>query len=212
MQRASREFADLPSREGAPVARSRDMFNAGFNSDRLGYFGASLIRQRARGEQREAFASVNWQRAIGSNLSLNVSGNMGLRGGSARGLFLTVSYSPGQRDHLSASVQSGRRRTSGSVSYRHSLPLEGGIEVGHRHELREAEKTGQKAARYGELLEEYRRLMNPVRTANAFGVEEIIDPKNTRRVCCSWARQVYQSMIPERLENRVAGKIHPTFA
>ncbi|PLB53631.1 alpha subunit of putative methylmalonyl-CoA decarboxylase [Aspergillus steynii IBT 23096] len=93
-----------------------------------------------------------------------------------------------------------------------SLPLEGGIEVAHRHELREAEKTCQKAARYGELEEEYRRLMNPVRTANAFGVEEIIDPKDTRRVCCSWARQVYQSMIPERLENRAAGKIHPIFA
>ncbi|KAH8433257.1 uncharacterized protein LDX57_010892 [Aspergillus melleus] len=93
-----------------------------------------------------------------------------------------------------------------------SLPLEGGIEVAHRHELREAEKTGQKAARYEELEEEYRRLMNPVRTANAFGVEEIIDPKDTRRVCCSWARHVYESMIPERLENRATGKIHPVFA
>ncbi|KAI9036510.1 alpha subunit of putative methylmalonyl-CoA decarboxylase [Aspergillus affinis] len=93
-----------------------------------------------------------------------------------------------------------------------SLPLEGGIEVGHRHELREAEKAGQKAARYEELEEEYRRLMNPVRTANAFGVEEIIDPKDTRRVCCSWARHVYESMIPERLENRATGKIHPVFA
>ncbi|KAK2754825.1 hypothetical protein FQN54_006718 [Arachnomyces sp. PD_36] len=92
-----------------------------------------------------------------------------------------------------------------------SLPLEGGIEVGHRHELREAEKRGQKAERYNELEEEYRRLMNPVRTANAFGVEEIIDPKDTRSVCCSWAKHVYKAMMPQRLHDRATGKIQPAF-
>ncbi|PYI14488.1 alpha subunit of methylmalonyl-CoA decarboxylase [Aspergillus violaceofuscus CBS 115571] len=93
-----------------------------------------------------------------------------------------------------------------------SLPLEGGIEVAHRQELREAELRGEKAARYRELEEEYRRLMNPVRTANAFGVEEIIDPKDTRRVCCAWARQVYGTLMAERLADRAAGKIRPVFA
>ncbi|KAL4890323.1 carboxyl transferase [Aspergillus ambiguus] len=93
-----------------------------------------------------------------------------------------------------------------------SLPLEGGIEVGHRHELREAEKVGKKAERYQELEEEYRRLMNPVRTANAFGVEEIIDPKDTRQVCCAWAKHVYKVMMAERLGDRAAGKIHPVFS
>ncbi|GES65953.1 alpha subunit of methylmalonyl-CoA decarboxylase [Aspergillus terreus] len=92
-----------------------------------------------------------------------------------------------------------------------SLPLEGGIEVGHRHELREAEKVGKKAERYQELEEEYRRLMNPVRTANAFGVEEIIDPKDTRQVCCAWAKHVYKVMMAERLADRVTGKIRPVF-
>ncbi len=126
VQRASNEFADLPSRQGAPVPRSRDVINSGVNSGRLGYFGASLIRQRGPGEPRETFASVNWQRSIGSNLAFSLSGNMSLRRGSARGVFLSVNYSPGQQDHLSASLQSGRRRSSGSLSYRHSLPLEGG--------------------------------------------------------------------------------------
>ncbi|KAE8154122.1 alpha subunit of putative methylmalonyl-CoA decarboxylase [Aspergillus avenaceus] len=93
-----------------------------------------------------------------------------------------------------------------------SLPLEGGIEVAHRHELREAEKEGHKAELYSELEEEYRRLMNPVRTANAFGVEEIIDPKDTRKVCCSWTRHVYDVMIPERLADRASGKIQPVFS
>ncbi|KAE8407015.1 alpha subunit of putative methylmalonyl-CoA decarboxylase [Aspergillus pseudonomiae] len=93
-----------------------------------------------------------------------------------------------------------------------SLPLEGGIEVAHRHELREAEKEGRKAERYQELDEEYRRLMNPVRTANAFGIEEIIDPKDTRKVCCAWARHAYKVMIPERLADRAAGRIQPVFS
>ncbi|KAF5863072.1 hypothetical protein ETB97_010641 [Aspergillus alliaceus] len=93
-----------------------------------------------------------------------------------------------------------------------SLPLEGGIEVGHRHELREAEKAGHKAELYKELEEEYLRLMNPVRTANAFGIEEIIDPKDTRKVCCAWVRHVYHVTIPERLADRAAGRIRPVFA
>ncbi|KAJ5536190.1 Carboxyl transferase [Penicillium frequentans] len=93
-----------------------------------------------------------------------------------------------------------------------SLPLDGGIEVGHRHELREAEKVGKKEERYNELEEEYQRLMNPVRTANAFGVEEIIDPKDTRQVCCSWATHVYDVLMKERLTDRACGKIHPSFA
>ncbi|OJJ95260.1 hypothetical protein ASPACDRAFT_36501 [Aspergillus aculeatus ATCC 16872] len=93
-----------------------------------------------------------------------------------------------------------------------SLPLEGGIEVAHRQELREADQRGEKAAHYRKLEEEYRRLMNPVRTANAFGVEEIIDPKDTRKVCCAWARQVYGMLMAERLADRATGKVSPVFA
>jgi acetyl-CoA carboxylase carboxyltransferase component len=92
-----------------------------------------------------------------------------------------------------------------------SLPLEGGIEVGHRHELREAEKVGRKEEMYEVLDAEYRRLMNPVRTANAFGVEEIIDPKDTRQVCCAWVRHMYGATMRERLAHRASGKIQPSF-
>jgi acetyl-CoA carboxylase carboxyltransferase component len=68
-----------------------------------------------------------------------------------------------------------------------SLPLDGGIEVGHRWELKQAEVEGKKKELYARLDDEYRRLMNPIRTANAFGVEEIIDPAHTRRVVAEWA-------------------------
>ncbi|KAH6629178.1 propionyl-CoA carboxylase beta chain mitochondrial precursor [Boeremia exigua] len=95
-----------------------------------------------------------------------------------------------------------------------SLPLEGGIEVGHSFELKEIErKEGRekREARYKELEDEYKRLMNPVRTANAFGIEEIIDPAVTRRVCCEWVAHVYESLLPQRVMERVAGKLNPVF-
>ncbi|KAI8931668.1 hypothetical protein NX059_011315 [Plenodomus lindquistii] len=95
-----------------------------------------------------------------------------------------------------------------------SLPLEGGIEVGHSFELKEIERKEGRAKRderYAELDNEYRRLMNPVRTANAFGVEEIIDPAHTRPLLCEWVKHVYESLLPERILERVAGKLQPTF-
>lgn len=70
-----------------------------------------------------------------------------------------------------------------------SLPLDGGIEVGHSAELK-ALDPDKRTERYKELEEEYLRLMNPVRTANAFGVEEIIDPAVTRQIVCEWAKHV----------------------
>lgn len=71
-----------------------------------------------------------------------------------------------------------------------SLPLDGGIEVGHAAELKAAEATGKREERYKELEEVYTRLMNPVRTANAFGVEEIIDPAVTRQIVAEWVKHV----------------------
>jgi len=95
-----------------------------------------------------------------------------------------------------------------------SLPLEGGIEVGHSFELKEIERKGgteKREQRYKELEDEYRRLMNPVHTTNHFGIEKIIDPKDTRRVCCEWVSHVYESILPQRIMERVSGKIKPTF-
>jgi acetyl-CoA carboxylase carboxyltransferase component len=100
-----------------------------------------------------------------------------------------------------------------------SLPLDGGIEVGHAAELkaietRSAEDGGGLEARnqrYKELEDEYTRLMNPVRTANAFGVEEIVDPADTRRIVSAWAEHVYEVLLPARLVDRAAGKICPVF-
>ena len=96
-----------------------------------------------------------------------------------------------------------------------SLPLDGGIEVGHSAELKKIEKEhGLEArkARYKELDEEYRRLMNPIRTANQFSIEEIIDPADTRALVERWARHMYENDLPERVALRVVGKLQPTYA
>lgn len=96
-----------------------------------------------------------------------------------------------------------------------SLPLDGGIEVGHRHELngiREREGEEGWKRRYMELEDEYVRLMNPVRTANAFGVEEIVDPGGTRGRCCAWAEECYGVVMQERLSDRATRKIVPVFS
>lgn len=95
-----------------------------------------------------------------------------------------------------------------------SLPLEGGISVAHRAELSAIAKSqGKEAAeiKYKQLDAEYRRLMNPVRAANAFGVEQIIDPKDTRSVLCEWVKDMYGLVMVERLEDRKARRIVPTF-
>ncbi|TKA23593.1 hypothetical protein B0A50_07427 [Salinomyces thailandicus] len=96
-----------------------------------------------------------------------------------------------------------------------SLPLDGGIDVGHAAELRKLEKEGGLEARkerWRDLHTEYSRLMNPVRTANGFSVEEIIDPARTRELVAEWCRWVYESELPERVVKRMGGQLQPVFA
>jgi len=95
-----------------------------------------------------------------------------------------------------------------------SLPLAGGIEVGHSFELQQIEKehgVEARKARYRELEEEYKRFMNPVRTANHFGIQEIIDPAETRVFLVEWVQHVYEVLLPQRVIERSTGKIHPVF-
>jgi len=65
-----------------------------------------------------------------------------------------------------------------------SLPLEGGIEAAYRRDLEEAEDPVKLRA---EIEERLNRVRSPFRTAEKFGVEEIIDPRDTRRIVCEFA-------------------------
>jgi acetyl-CoA carboxylase carboxyltransferase component len=65
-----------------------------------------------------------------------------------------------------------------------SLPLEGGVEAAYRAELADAKDRGATLAEIEARLE---ALRSPFRTAEAFWLEEIIDPRDTRRLLCEFA-------------------------
>jgi acetyl-CoA carboxylase carboxyltransferase component len=62
-----------------------------------------------------------------------------------------------------------------------SLPIEGGVAVAYRREIAAAPDP---VKRQREIEEELRRLNSPFRTAEAFGIEDVIDPRETRQVLC----------------------------
>jgi acetyl-CoA carboxylase carboxyltransferase component len=62
-----------------------------------------------------------------------------------------------------------------------SLPLEGGVRAAYKREI---ESAPDPAPREREIEEELRRLASPFRTAEAFAVEDLIDPRETRPYLC----------------------------
>jgi len=65
-----------------------------------------------------------------------------------------------------------------------SLPLEGGIEAAYRAEL---DASPDRAAALAGIEARLQALRSPLRTAEAFWVEEIIDPRQTRRLLCEFS-------------------------
>lgn len=65
-----------------------------------------------------------------------------------------------------------------------SLPIEGGIEVAYKSELEAAEDP---AAHLAAIRERLNRVRSPFRTAERYGVEDIIDPRDTRPLLCEFA-------------------------
>ncbi len=74
-----------------------------------------------------------------------------------------------------------------------SLPLEGGIEAAYRRALEEADDPD---ALREELLAGFEAIRSPLRTAEAFDIEEIIDPRDTRRLLCEWVELAYRTLTP----------------
>lgn len=65
-----------------------------------------------------------------------------------------------------------------------SLPIEGGLEVAYKAELAEADDPEQMK---DEIAERLNAVRSPFRTAEAFDIEEIVDPRDTRPLLCRWA-------------------------
>ena len=65
-----------------------------------------------------------------------------------------------------------------------SLPLGGGVEAAYRAEV---DAAPDRTARLAEISARLEALRSPFRTAEAFWVEDIIDPRDTRRLLCEFA-------------------------
>lgn len=76
-----------------------------------------------------------------------------------------------------------------------SLPLEGGVQVAYRREL---EASDNPDALLNDLLQRMEAVRSPFRTAEAFGIEEIIDPRETRPLLCEWIKDAY-ALLPQQL-------------
>lgn len=77
-----------------------------------------------------------------------------------------------------------------------SLPLEGGVEAAYKRQLDAAESPEAREALMAELLDKFEDVRSPQKTANKFGVEEIIDPRDTRPLVCEWVAHVYENVLP----------------
>jgi acetyl-CoA carboxylase carboxyltransferase component len=75
-----------------------------------------------------------------------------------------------------------------------SLPIEGGLEAAYRRELEAADDP---VALRAEIEARLNAVRSPFRTAERFGVEEIIDPRNTRPILCDWAERAHELVAHE---------------
>jgi acetyl-CoA carboxylase carboxyltransferase component len=75
-----------------------------------------------------------------------------------------------------------------------SLPIEGGIEAAYRRELEAADDP---AALRDEIEARLNAVRSPFRTAERFGVEEMIDPRDTRPLLCDWAERAHELIAYE---------------
>jgi acetyl-CoA carboxylase carboxyltransferase component len=76
-----------------------------------------------------------------------------------------------------------------------SLPIEGGVQAAYRREI---EAAPDPDARRREIEQRLDALRSPFRTAEAFGIEEIIDPRDTRPLLCEWIATAYD-LLPALL-------------
>ncbi|MBX9885845.1 MAG: methylmalonyl-CoA carboxyltransferase, partial [Novosphingobium sp.] len=72
-----------------------------------------------------------------------------------------------------------------------SLPIEGGIEVAYKAEL---EQAADPAAHLAAIRERLNKVRSPFRTAEHFGVEDIIDPRDTRPLLCEFAELAWAKL------------------
>jgi acetyl-CoA carboxylase carboxyltransferase component len=76
-----------------------------------------------------------------------------------------------------------------------SLPAKGGIEAAFRARINAAHDP---AAELERLTAQVAAVTSPFRTAEHFGVQDIIDPRESRPLLCDWVRDAYR-VLPEQI-------------
>jgi acetyl-CoA carboxylase carboxyltransferase component len=74
-----------------------------------------------------------------------------------------------------------------------SVPIEGGLEAAYRADLEAAEDPQTLRTEIAARLDAVR---SPFRTAETFGIEEIVDPRDTRPLLCRWVADAYSALPP----------------
>ncbi len=76
-----------------------------------------------------------------------------------------------------------------------SLPLEGGIEAAYRAEI---DAAAEPQAKLAEIEDRLNKLRSPFRSAETFWIEEIIDPRDTRKLLREFVRLAEPLLTPGR--------------
>ena len=80
------------------------------------------------------------------------------------------------------------------------IPPEGGIEAAYKRQLAEAEDPEELRA---ELMARIESVRGPVGPLSRFQIEEMIDPRDTRRMACEWVETAFKVVSqPARLAPR----------
>ena len=80
------------------------------------------------------------------------------------------------------------------------IPPEGGIEAAYKRQLAEAEDPVALRAELNARIESARGPLGPL---SKFQIEEMIDPRDTRRYICEWIEMAYRLVsLPDQLQSR----------
>ncbi len=87
-----------------------------------------------------------------------------------------------------------------------SIPIEGGVAAAYRREIETADDPD---AHRAEIEERLIALRSPFSAAEAYAVEDIIDPRDTRQMLAEWLAIAYETQLPSQLGVRVRYGMRP---
>jgi acetyl-CoA carboxylase carboxyltransferase component len=76
-----------------------------------------------------------------------------------------------------------------------SIPIEGGVMAAHKSEI---DAAPDPLAKRAELEAFYLNMTSPFRTAEKFGILDIIDPRETRGILCDWIEDAWDLVCDSR--------------